>query len=238
MADFVLNIAHSDLMTLMDHLPAVHQPWWQTFIQVGTPIITAVTSIVTTCVLIANRKLTKNFSILNHQLATQQSNTATENKEIAKRKYNLDVINKRWDLFGGYLADYRICSASIIGNFRQSYPDKISEIDEDTFFKFFLDDTSKRIKSLENIDAFFIMARSFSLPQTILCMDNLLSDITCFSKGYSEFNYKSYENHSINSTLLHLRKSIEELNDKMNASHDAFIEIFIKNELDGLKKID
>ncbi|GBQ89566.1 hypothetical protein AA3250_1844 [Gluconobacter albidus NBRC 3250] len=82
-------------MTLVDHLPAVHQPWWQTFIQVGTPIITAATSIITVSVLISNRKLTKQVADSNYELAK-------ENKEISRKNFDADIYEKMTKLYIDY----------------------------------------------------------------------------------------------------------------------------------------
>ncbi|NHN89633.1 hypothetical protein [Acetobacter conturbans] len=88
MSDVVVHLAGSDLTALLDHIPTATVSGWQTFVAVGTPIVTAATSIITACVLIANRKLTKDLAESNIILAK-------ENKEISEKKLNLDMFNKR-----------------------------------------------------------------------------------------------------------------------------------------------
>ena len=143
MADFVLSIAHPDLMTLVDHLPAAHKPWWQTFILVGAPIITAATSIITVGVLIANRKLTKEVSNINYTLAAEQSNTAKENKKIAQNKLKMEIYKQLSDLYVSYLDEYHNLTINFDER-RFSREHDIRDKDEDEKIVFVIRDMSER----------------------------------------------------------------------------------------------
>ncbi|WP_264814266.1 hypothetical protein [Gluconobacter albidus] len=242
----------------MPNVPA-HQTFWEKFFDTPVAVVAACSAVVTVFVSVGtlgvtifNSFLTKKFTEANHDLAKQQADIAKsnhgiakqqaeialENKEISKRKYNLDVINKRWDLFGTYLSDYRISSSSIIGNFLHIHSEKFVEADNTMFANFFLNDSSKRIQSMENIDAFFTMAKSFTTPETTACIEKLSSDMLAFSRAYSSFNYKGFPSNVAFTKIKSLQSSVEYYIKNMDVSHDEFIKSFVQRELDGLSKID
>ncbi len=213
MADFVLSIAHSDLMTLMDHLPAVHPPWWQTFIQVGTPIITAATSIITVSVLISNRKLTEQV--------------ADSNKELSKMNLNLSLYDRILKFYTEYAELYN----ELIEQSEDLYG--LSDDDDDYVENMNIIDTDnrRRIRMVVKIKSLLNSSELMLSAETVEIASRHIDNFNTYIKHIKLDNFiNSYETND--NPVFHSRwTQIDDAENLLSESHYLLMQSIKKNEL-------
>ena len=244
--DLVLKIDNGELVQLLNHLPNVpaHQSFWEKFfdtpmavVGAGSALCTVIFSFLTWRVTSTNSRLTKQFSEANHDLAKQQTATALENKEIAKRKYNLDVINKRWSFLQAYLDGIDIICRSIVMEFTEECPEKLEEKNAIVFSEYRLKDIIRKKKSYNEIKSYDIIFKSFLSLETEKYFQKTEEDIEILFNEISTYKFDESAASQVSDLLIEYENHLEKYKNEIYHSRSIFTASFIGIELDGMKLI-